>query len=51
MRRKVLYGAAFDIVRTAAPIDFSDPADIVANMDALTIYEIKSTNRPSLALT
>ena len=45
MRRKVLYGAAFDVVRTHAPVDLSDPAAIASALDALTVYEIKSTNK------
>jgi hypothetical protein len=48
MRRKVLYGAAFDIVRSSEPIDWADPSDIARKMDALIVYEIKSSNRPSI---
>ena len=47
-RRKVLYGAAFDIVRMTGVIDLSDPDDIARNMARLTIFEIKSTNRPTI---
>lgn len=45
MYRKVLYGAAFDVVRLAEPVDLSDPRAIAAAIDAITICEIKSTNR------
>lgn len=45
MRRKVLYGAAFDVVRMRAPVDLSDSAAIASALDALTVYEIKSTNK------
>lgn len=46
--RKVLYGAAFDMVRMTRPIDLRDPDEIERNMDALTIFEIKSTNRANI---
>lgn len=49
MHRKVLYGAAFDIIRLSRPVDLKDPAAISANMDAITIYEIKSTNRNKMS--
>lgn len=45
MRRKVLYGAAFDVVRIAHAVDLTDPSSIAANIDAITAYEIKSTNK------
>lgn len=48
MHRKVLYGAAFDIIKLSRPVDLTDPAAISANMDAITIYEIKSTNRTKM---
>lgn len=48
MHRKVLYGAAFDILRLSRPVDLTDPAAIAANMDAITVYEIKSTNRTKM---
>lgn len=47
MRRQVLYGAAFDLIRLARPVDLSDPASICAHLDQITVYEIKSTNKPS----
>lgn len=48
MAGKVLYGAAFDVVQLARDIDLADPADIAANLDAITICEIKSSSRGSI---
>lgn len=45
MHRRVLYGAAFDVIRLARPVDLTDPTAIAENIDAITVYEIKSTNR------
>lgn len=45
MRRKVLYGAAFDVVRFEKKMDLSDPANVATNIDLITAYEIKSTNK------
>jgi hypothetical protein len=45
MRRKVIYGAAFDAVRISRPVDLREPAQIAANMDAIELFEVKSTNR------
>lgn len=47
MKRQVLYGAAFDLVRTEGPVDLSDPAQIATHLDRITVYEIKSTNKPA----
>lgn len=48
MNGKVLYGAAYDVVRLEQPIDLSDPAAISARLGEITVCEIKSTNRASL---
>jgi hypothetical protein len=48
MHRKVLYGAGFDLVRLERPLDLTNVDQIAGNMDAVTIYEIKSTNRASM---
>ncbi len=48
MQRRVLYGAAFDLVRLSRSVDLSDPADIAQSMEAITVYEIKSTNRKNM---
>ena len=45
---KVLYGAAFDVIRLAHLIDLSSPEAIAAGIAGITICEIKSTNRPAL---
>lgn len=46
--RLPLYGAAFDIIQLAAPIDLSDPNDIHANLQHIRIGEVKSTNRSAI---
>ena len=43
--RRVLYGAAFDVIRLKAPVDLNDPEAIAASIDDITVYEIKSTSR------
>lgn len=48
MQNKVLYGAAFDVVRATEPVNFSDPADIAHKLPSITVYEVKSTNRTSV---
>jgi hypothetical protein len=45
MRRKVLYGAAFDLVRTESDCDLTLPSTIAEQIDAITAYEIKSSNK------
>lgn len=49
MRKKVLYGAAFDVVRLTEPVDLSSPEAISAQIASITVCEIKSTNRTALA--
>lgn len=48
MHQRVLYGAAFDVVRLSEPVDLTDPAAIARSIDAIGIYEIKSTNRQTM---
>ena len=48
MHQRVLYGAAFDVVRLSEPVDLTDPAAISQSIEAITIYEIKSTNRQTM---
>ena len=48
MNGKVLYGAAYDVVRFTQPMDLSDPAAISTRLGEVTVCEIKSTNRASL---
>lgn len=45
MKRQVIYGAAFDVIRLSRPIALTEPAEIAENLDAITVYEIKSTNK------
>jgi hypothetical protein len=45
MCRKVLYGAAFDVLRLEEQINLTDPSAIAANLSSITAYEIKSTNK------
>lgn len=47
-KRKVIYGAAFDVVRLARKVDLGDADEIVANLDAVELLEVKSTNRSSI---
>ncbi len=48
MEGMVLYGAAYDVVRLSRPVDLTDPQAVLANIDAITVCEIKSTNRVSM---
>jgi hypothetical protein len=45
MRQKVLYGAAFDVVRLEREVDLTNPTAISAHIDSITAYEIKSSNK------
>ncbi len=45
MSRKVIYGAAFDLVRLSLRFDLSDPGEVAANLSAIELFEIKTTNR------
>ncbi|WP_249276586.1 hypothetical protein [Sphingomonas baiyangensis] len=47
--RKVLYGAAFDVIRLEREIDLLDADAIAADIGAITICDIKSTNRTVIA--
>ena len=44
----VLYGRAFDIVKTNKKIDFTNEAEILANLKNITVCEVKSTNRKNM---
>jgi hypothetical protein len=44
-RKKVLYGASFDLLKLSRPVDLADPREIERNIDAITIFEVKSSNR------
>ena len=47
MKQRVLYGAAFDLVRLTQPIDLTDPPSLSGRLSEITLYEIKSTNKPT----
>lgn len=49
MTGKVLYGAAFDVVQLSRQVDLSEAQDIAANLDALTVCEVKSTSKARVA--
>jgi hypothetical protein len=44
-KKKVLYGASFDLVKLSRPVDLEDPRAIERNIDVITIFEVKSSNR------
>jgi hypothetical protein len=48
MHRRVLYGAAFDVIRLSAPLDLCDPNSISSSIGSITVCEIKSTNRRAI---
>jgi hypothetical protein len=48
MRRKTLYGAGYDMIRTDQHIDLADPAAIAAAIDAITVCEVKSTKQEKI---
>ena len=48
MQGQALPRSAFDMIRLSRPVNLSNPAEIAGNMDAVTIYEIKSTNRKNI---
>lgn len=48
MRGKVLYGAAYDAIRSAHGLALEDPEQIARHFSELTIIEVKSTNRAAV---
>jgi hypothetical protein len=44
-RGMVVYGKAFDIVRTSGTVNLDELADVERNLDKITIFEIKSTRK------
>lgn len=48
MKRKIIYGAAFDVVRLSRDVDLFNPDHILADFDAIELLEVKSTNRASI---
>ena len=47
-KRKILYGAAYDMIWLRQPVDLADPDAIAAYIDDIMIYEIKSTNQAKI---
>jgi hypothetical protein len=47
----VVYGKAFDIVKLARPIKLDDVSEVRRNIEAVTLYEIKSTNQDGVTPT
>jgi hypothetical protein len=44
-RNLVIYGKAFDIIKITSRINLNDEKDVATNLDNITLYEIKSTNK------
>ncbi len=44
-RNLVVYGKAFDAVRLSKHVDLTDLSAVRTHLDAITVYESKSTNR------
>jgi hypothetical protein len=42
-RNMVIYGKAFDMIKTKGKIDLNSPTSVASNLDKITVYEIKST--------
>ena len=47
-KNMVIYGKAYDAIKCKKKVDFSSEKDISDNLDAITVYEVKSTNRENL---
>ena len=47
-KNMVIYGKAYDIIKCTKKIDFSNEKEISNNIDNITIFEIKSTNRKDM---
>lgn len=48
LSRKVIYGAAFDLIRLQRPVDIADPEAVARDIGVIELFEIKSTNRSVL---
>ena len=44
----VIYGKAFDVLKCSAPVDLTSSDDILKNIEQVTLFEVKSTNKPSV---
>lgn len=47
-KNMVIYGNAYDIIRCRKKIDFDNEKEIEDKLDAISVYEIKSTNRKDM---
>lgn len=47
-KNMVIYGNAYDIVKSTKEVDFTDENEILKNLNDIIIYEIKSTNRKDM---
>lgn len=47
-KNMVIYGKAYDAIKCKKKIDFSNEKEISDNLDNITVYEVKSTNRKAL---
>jgi hypothetical protein len=44
-RGRVVYGRAFDILKLLREVDLDDPTAVESDLDAIIVYEIKSTKK------
>lgn len=44
-KNKVIYGKAFDAIRTTTAVNLDNVEQVRKNLDKITLYEIKSTNK------
>ncbi len=45
MRQRVVYGAAFDLVKSPREVNWIDPVSIADLLDEIVLYEVNSTNK------
>lgn len=44
----VIYGKAFDVVKCSGPVDLTSSDEVLKNIDRVTLFEVKSTNKPTV---
>jgi hypothetical protein len=44
----IIYGNAFDLIRSKKEIDFTNEFDIEKNLKSITVYEVKSTQQQNM---
>ncbi len=47
-RNLVIYGKAFDLIKTSVDLDLDSTEEIANHLGDLVLYEIKSTNKPTI---